>query len=146
MRVGKVNYLLNLDTPPQPSPLGAGGNKKGEGEARVAFGYSHPLKTLWQKGKLPTVKRGLYGGVLTKDTVSLEHITPVSEGGKTVLDNLALATKENNNMRGNKDIGKFLTFGMIRDYLKQFQGIKVDGFDGAQYIMQLRRRFNELLE
>lgn len=113
---------------------------------QTTFKYNHPLKTLWKKGKLPTVTRGLYGGVLTKDTVSLEHITPVSQGGKTVLDNLALATMENNNARGNEDIGKFLTFEMIRKYLEQFKGIKLREFDGAQYIVQLKRRFNELLE
>lgn len=84
--------------------------------------------------------------MLTKDTVSLEHITPVSQGGKTVLDNLALATKENNSARGNEDIGKFLTFEMIRNYLSQFKDVKVNGFDGNQYIMELRRKFDELLE
>lgn len=78
--------------------------------------------------------------------MSLEHITPVSKGGKTVLDNLALATKENNSARGNEDIGKFLTFEMIRSYLSQFKGIKLKGFDGTQYIGQMRRRFSELLE
>lgn len=84
--------------------------------------------------------------MLTKSNVSLEHITPVSQGGKTVLENLALATKENNNTRGCEDIDRFLTFGMIREYLKQFKGIKVNGFDGNNYIEKLRRKFNELLE
>lgn len=112
--------------------------------SQTSFQYNHPLKTLWKKGKLPTVTRGLYGGVLTRDNVSLEHIQPVSQCGKTVLSNLALATKENNSARGSEDIGKFLTLGMIRDYLAQFKGVKVDGFDGTQYIGELKETFKKL--
>ena len=44
----------------------------------VSFGYSSPLKTLFKKGKLPSVTKGFYGGTLTKDTVSLEHLKPHS--------------------------------------------------------------------
>ena len=70
----------------------------------ITFGYSHKLKTLYKQGKLPTVKYGFYGGELTKDIVSLEHLQPHSKGGKTVLNNLVLATIENNNRRGNKSL------------------------------------------
>lgn len=94
---------------------------------------------------MSTVTHGLYGGVLTRDTVSLEHIKPVSQGGKTVLNNLALATKENNNKRGNEDIGKFLTFEMIRNYLAQFKGIQIKGFNGDKYIEVLKATFGGLI-
>ena len=58
---------------------------------QVSFGYTHYLKTYYLQGKLPTVKRGLYGGILTPETVSLEHILPKEKGGHTTLSNLALA-------------------------------------------------------
>ena len=51
----------------------------------VKFGHHHRLKTLWLRGKLPTVKFGVYGDKLTKQTVSLEHFIPISKGGKTAM-------------------------------------------------------------
>ena len=59
----------------------------------VAFCYKNILKTLWLNGELPTVEKGIYGGILKPDIVTLEHIKPKSKGGLTKLDNLALATK-----------------------------------------------------
>ena len=59
-----------------------------------SFGYSSPLKTIWKKGGLPTVKKGFYGDTLTKKNVSLEHLKARSKGGKTSLENLVLASKE----------------------------------------------------
>jgi len=50
--------------------------------SNVSFGYNSPLKTLFKKGKLPTVTKGFYGGTLTNKTVSLEHLIPHSQGGK----------------------------------------------------------------
>ncbi len=109
------------------------------------MGYNSPLKTLWKKGKLDNVKYGLYGGELTKDNLSLEHLQAISSNGRTTLDNLALATKENNNKRGSEDIGKFLTFGMIRKYLRQFRGINVEGFNGDKYIAGIIKTLDELI-
>ena len=43
----------------------------------TSFKYHHPLKTEWLKGKLPTVKYGIYGKELTPKTVSIEHNIPV---------------------------------------------------------------------
>ena len=45
----------------------------------VSFGYSHKLKTLYKQGKLPSVVKGFYGGILTADTVTLEHLKPHSQ-------------------------------------------------------------------
>jgi len=65
--------------------------------SNVSFGYSSPLKTLYKKGKLP-VKYDFYGSKLTNKNVTLEHLKPHSQGGKTNLKNLVLATKENNQL------------------------------------------------
>ena len=74
----------------------------------LSFRYSNPLKTLYKKGQLKSVKTGFYGGELTKRNVTLEHLKPHSKGGKTELSNLVLATDENNRKRGNKPLKDYL--------------------------------------
>ena len=98
-----------------------------------SFGYSHPLKTLYIKGKLP-VKYGFYGDRLTKKNVSLEHLKPFSKGGKTELNNLVLASKQKNQDRGNADIRNFANKETIIEYLSQFIDVKINDFDGNKYI------------
>lgn len=115
----------------------------------VNFKYNHPLKTLWKQGKLPQVKIGLYNNKLTKKNVSLEHELPVSKGGKSILENYALASREANSERGNDDIKKFLTVDMIRNYLIQFVNLIVKRdkevvFDGNKYIQMQINNFKKL--
>ena len=115
----------------------------------VTFKYNHPLKTLWKQGKLPQVKIGLYNNKLTKKNVSLEHELPVSKGGKSILENYALASREANSERGNDDIKKFLTVDMIRNYLIQFVNLIVKRdkevvFDGNRYIQMQINNFKKL--
>ena len=98
-----------------------------------SFGYSHPLKTLYIKGKLP-VKYGFYGDRLTQKNVSLEHLKPFSKGGKTELNNLVLASKQKNQDRGNADIRDFANIETIIKYLNQFIDVKINDFDGNKYI------------
>ena len=54
----------------------------------ISFKYRSILKTEWLKGKMPTVKYGIYGGKLKPYNVTLEHIIPYSKGGETTIDNL----------------------------------------------------------
>ena len=115
----------------------------------INFKYNHPLKTLWKQGKLPQVKIGLYNNKLTKKNVSLEHELPVSKGGKSILENYALASREANSERGNDDIKKFLTVDMIRNYLIQFVNLIVKRdkevvFDGNKYIQMQINNFKKL--
>lgn len=105
----------------------------------ITFQYSNILKTLYKKGKLPTVKYGLYGKRLTKKTVSLEHLTPHSLGGKTNLDNLALADRFENSKRGNEPLKNFLKVETAKKYLKQFINVIVDGFNGNEYIKKITK-------
>ena len=104
-------------------------------------GYNSILKDMYKDGKLPSVKVGLYGGRLSKQTVSLEHIKPASKGGSTALKNMALATKDNNRLRGNRDINNYLTKAMLYNYLIQFKDliIKYKGkiFNGNNYITNI---------
>ena len=111
----------------------------------TTFGYHHQLKTLYLKGKIKP-KYGLYGDKLTKKNVSLEHILPKSKGGKTELDNLALASQRMNNARGNKPLVDFLTPESLARYIEQFINIKIPEFDGVKYVKALLKTINKVLD
>lgn len=113
------------------------------------FGYTTILSKLYKKGKLPTVKYGLYGKKLTPKNCSNEHLIPHSKGGKTNLTNIALADRFINMLRGNSDIRRYLDVDMIKDYLIQFIDVKVKQsgkiiFDGNEYIKNIIPTFEEL--
>lgn len=112
----------------------------------VAFGYKNILKTLWLNGELPTVEKGIYGGILKPDIVTLEHIKPKSKGGLTKLDNLALATKELNELRGNKPLRFFLDKDKFIEYIEQFEKIELPNFNGKEYIRNLIKTIIDTLE
>lgn len=117
---------------------------KSVSESTVSFGsYQNILKTLYKKGKMPQVKKGLYGDILTKDNVSLEHLKPHSEGGKTILSNLALASKQKNNARGAKPLSEVLNWEMVNDYLSQFN-FRIKGFNGEAYAEMIKKTVEEL--
>lgn len=112
--------------------------------SNISFQYSSPLKTLWRKGKLPTVTKGFYGDILTQKNVTLEHLQPHSQGGKTELDNLVLASKQKNQARGNDNLSKYVDKKCIIDYLQQFIGIKLPNFDGDKYIQDIIKKLGDL--
>ena len=111
---------------------------------QINFGYSHPIKTYWRKGLLPSVQYGLYGGKLTQDNISIEHLIPKSQKGHTFFDNIALATKRNNNIRGSKPLKDFLSKEQVESYLDQFRGIKLPDFDGFKYIEAVKNTLRNL--
>ena len=108
-------------------------------------GYKSPLKTLWRRGKLKTVVRGLYGDILTQENLSVEHIKPHCQGGRTIMSNLALASQDKNNARGCSPLKEFLTMEQAKQYLDQFKGIRVKNFNGDKYIEKLQKLFEVLL-
>lgn len=114
--------------------------------SNISFGYSSKLKTYYKSGKLPSVKYGFYGDKLTLKNVSLEHLLPHSKGGTTTLDNLVLASKENNMKRGNEDIKKYLNADNLKRYVSQFIGVKLKDFDGNKYVSDILRTINKLLD
>ena len=111
----------------------------------VSFGYTNKLKTLYLRGKIKP-KSGIYGDRLTKKTVSLEHILPKSLGGKTEIENLALASMRMNNARGNKPLREFLTPEALAKYIDQFINIKIPEFDGVKYVSNLLKTINKVLD
>lgn len=50
------------------------------------------------------------GCILNKTNLGVEHILPLSRGGKHVLDNICLSCKDCNNLKGTRTGGEFLTF------------------------------------
>ena len=113
--------------------------------SNVSFGYSHKLKTLYKQGKFPTVVKGFYGGLLTPDTVTLEHLKPHCEKGRTCLENLVLATANNNHRRGNKPLQEFLNPKAMEEYLAQFKDIKIKNFNGNDYINKIRKTVERII-
>jgi hypothetical protein len=114
-------------------PLKPDGSFKNE-KNPVSFGYSNELKTLFKKGKLPSVIYDAFGEKLTPDNVSLDHIIPKSEGGLSKTANYMLATQYWNHLRGSKPLSGFLTPENLKRYLDQFVDVIVDGFNGNKYI------------
>ena len=113
----------------------------------IVFGkYNNTLKKEWLKGNLPSVKKGIYGGILTRDTVSLEHINCRCYNGKTELSNLALATKKLNELRGNKPLRFFLDSDKFIEYIKQFEGVELPNFSGSAYVAGLIKTIIKTLE
>lgn len=110
----------------------------------ISFGYKSPLKTLYLKNKMPSVKYGFYGDKLTKANVSLEHLIPHSKGGSSHLDNFVLASKHKNQLRGNQDIRNFATMDNVVRYLSQFIDLKIDDFNGNSYIQKVVKTLKKL--
>ena len=113
---------------------------------RVSFGYQNILKTLYKKGKLPSVKYGFYGDELTKGNVSLEHLKPRSRGGKTELCNLVLASANKNQERAARPLTEMLNWECVGRYLEQFRNVHVDTFNGNAYIEMVLRTIKRVLK
>ncbi len=114
---------------------------------KISFnGYFQILKKYFREGRLPNVKYGIYGGELTADNITIEHLNPLGCGGKTTLGNIALATYENNHKRGHKPLHQVLTMDMVDKYLAQFENVEFPGFSGDAYITALRANVNDCLK
>lgn len=113
---------------------------------QISFCYKHFLKTYYLQGKLPNVQKGFYGGELTKDNVTLEHLLPHSKGGKTSLNNLALSENIKNWQRSNKPLAEFFNKEAFEQYCEQFKEIKLPYFNGDEYIKQITNTIERLLK
>lgn len=102
------------------------------------------LKQLWDRGWLPQVKRGFYGDILTHENVSREHLLPASLGGTKRFGNIALASKEANNARGNADIREFADPKTVQRYLAQFKNVHLKELNGKSYIKAVKQTLKSL--
>ena len=110
--------------------------------SQLTFQYSHPLKTAFDRGLMPDVKRGLLGHKLTKKNRSIEHIIPKCMGGTLSWDNVALSDRKANMLRGATPIENLVTKEMWIDYLRQFINVKNKFVDGIEYIKGLCNKFS----
>lgn len=110
----------------------------------ITFGYSNKLKTLYKKDKLPVIY-DFYGEKLTKKNVTLEHLLPRCQGGKTELQNLVLATANKNQERGVRPLSEMLSWEDVGRYLEQFKDLKLNDFDGNEYIQMILQTIKSLL-
>lgn len=111
----------------------------------LTFKYQNILKTQYKKGRLPSVKYGFYGDRLTKKTVTLEHLRPVCQGGKTELKNLVLASANKNQERGIRPLAEVLNWKNVWRYLDQFKNVIAGDFNGNDYIKMILNTIKELL-
>lgn len=111
----------------------------------VSFCYKNRLKTAWKNGEIPELIHDFYDGTpLSKDTVTLEHLKPHSQGGKTTLTNLVLTSYSNNVKRGNKDIRDYINIEAARQYLEEAKKIKCKGINGEAYAKSIINRLKSL--
>lgn len=97
-----------------------------------------------EEGEITYCQEGFYGDRLTKCNLSLEHLKAKSKGGATTLDNLVLASREKNCLRGNDDIRNFFNKKFAMNYLSQFMGVKTKKFNGDKYIASIIKTLGEL--
>ena len=108
----------------------------------VSFGSKQKfadIKHLWEAGKLPDVKYGFYGDILTPKNISREHLK-----GKKVFNNIVLASKQKNGHRSNNDIRQFADVETVKQYLRQFTEVDLPDFNGNQYIQAIKKTLSEL--
>ena len=107
--------------------------------------YPSPdLKKLWDAGKLDNVKQGFYGGELTSENITREHLELYKDGGSSSQENIVLATLENNEKRGCGDILNYYDQDAAEKYLKQFENVELPTFSGNKYIQAIKRTLMKL--
>ena len=112
----------------------------------ISFQYKSVLKTEWLKGNMPEVTKDMEGNLLTKDNCTLGHMLPHSKGGKTVIDNLMLETKDYNFMKGNSPFSWFFTKEGFEAYCEQFKNVNLPNFNGLEYIEKITKTAKRLLK
>jgi len=112
--------------------------------SNISFQYSHPLKTLFKKGKIP-LKYDFYGEPLTNKNVTIEHIQCVCNGGKTKLDNIVLSSANANQIRGSRPLSEVIDYKAIGEYFEVFKDKVFGCINGNEYIKACMRTIQEVL-
>ena len=110
--------------------------------------FTSKIKRLYKRGKIK-LDYDLYGLPLNKDNVSDEHIICKCFGGPSTENNIALATKEINNLRGNKPIEQFVTIKMVAKYIERLLDNNppiVDGYNLVEYCNGILKTFQKIFK
>lgn len=98
-------------------------------------GYNFKLKKLYRQGKLPKDLVDLGGNRITNKNLSGDHAIPRSKGGHTTDENMVLATKQFNSLRGNRPLREVTTIDNLIKWVNQYIQLKpIDGFDFQKYV------------
>lgn len=101
-------------------------------------GYNFKLKKLFRQGKLPKDLVDLGGNKITQRNLSGDHGLARSKGGKTTDDNMILATKYFNSLRGNRPLKEVVTMENLIRWVNQYIKLKpIDGFDFVKYVQDI---------
>ena len=105
-------------------------------------GYNFKLKKLYRQGKLPKDLIDMGGNKITQKNLSGDHIIPKSKGGKNTDDNMVIATKQFNSMRGNRPIKEVVTKENLAKWAEIYLSIPpIDGFDFVAYVKNILKHF-----
>ena len=105
-------------------------------------GYNFKLKKLYRRGKLPKDLIDMGGNKITQKNLSGDHIIPKSKGGKNTDDNMVIATKQFNSMRGNRPIKEVVTKENLAKWAEIYLSIPpIDGFDFVAYVKNILKHF-----
>lgn len=96
---------------------------------------------MYRQGKLPKDLVDIAGNRLTQNNLSGDHVIPHSQGGKTTDDNMMLATKQFNSMRGDRPLKDFITPQNLAKWVNQYLKLdNIDGFDFKKYVIDILRK------
>ena len=105
-------------------------------------GYDFKLKKLYRQGKLPKDLVDMGGNRITQRNLSGDHAIPRSKGGKTTDDNMILATKQFNSLRGNRPLNEVTTKENLVKWVKQYLELSpIEGFDFVKYVINILKIF-----
>lgn len=110
---------------------------------KPVFKMNSPLKDAYLSGRLK-LKQGIYGGEITPDTFSHEHLQPVSKGGKNNIGNLAIANKQLNSKRGNRPLIEFFNKEAFEKYCKTIEEQHLPELKG--YVKKIKETVNRVLK
>ena len=114
--------------------------------SNVSFdGYTSEIKRLYKRGRLE-IKYSFYGGLLDPKQFSTDHIIPISKGGKSQQSNYVFCNAWQNSVRSNYPLEDFIDWESVGMYFEQFRGVRVDGFNGDEYIKQILNSINEAIK
>lgn len=101
-------------------------------------GYNFKLKKMYREGKLPKDLVDLGGNRITQKNMSGDHAIPKSKGGKTNDENMILATKQFNSLRGNRPLKEVTTKENLIKWINQYLELgEIDGFDFIKYVQNI---------
>ena len=101
-------------------------------------GYNFKLKKMFRDGKLPKDLVDLGGNKITQKNLSGDHALAKSKGGKTTDDNMILATKYFNSLRGNRPLKEVVTMENLIKWVNQYLKLgKTKDFDFVKYVQDI---------